>query len=148
MIPLNEMLAALILPQILLLRVSLANPVLTRIAGGGPLNDPTNIGSGCATSLELTAASALDACIPGPSSVSVFNRTVYFSVGGGPISRVYKITAFGGLITVAGSSQPDLPCTIGVTSGPGDGGLATSAQLCSPNGFRVDLNGEVHSGPG
>ena len=73
--------------------------------------------------------------------MTVFDGVVYFSES--LAGRIYKITTSGGLETVAGSISPSPLCYDGMAFGPGDGGLASNAILCSPNGLRADVNGDL-----
>ena len=95
--------------------------VITTVAGGGSASGNAANG-GAATTVRL---------IGGPLGVAVDGSGNFYIVDGGS-SRVWKVNAAGTITTAAG----------GGTSGLGDGGPATSAQI-SVSGVAVDGAGNL-----
>ncbi len=58
-------------------------------------------------------------------------------------NRIRKVTASTGIISTVAGDGPEYPATCGYG---GDGGLATSAGLCVPDGVAVDSAGNVYIG--
>ncbi|HEV8130550.1 MAG TPA: IPT/TIG domain-containing protein [Acidobacteriota bacterium] len=108
-------------------KVDAATRVITTVAGGGQPAD--NLGdNGPATKAALKA----------PNSVAVDGQGNLFisDSGSGPGSgRIRKVGVDGIIQTVAGGGSP--------VDNLGDGGLATSARLDSPDGITVDAAGDL-----
>jgi uncharacterized protein (TIGR03437 family) len=90
---------------------------IATLAGGAP---PTTPATATITSVGPTAKLTTDA-----------SGNVYFSAG----NCVYKLTPGGTLTLVAGNSRAGYS---------GDGGLATAAQLNSPQGLAFDKSGDLY----
>ncbi len=114
-------------------KVTASTGIMTTVAGSGALGYQNGGYSG-------DGGSATSAQLNGPTAVAVdASGNIYIADASN--QRVRKVTASSGVITtVAGS---------GGTGGAncaysGDGGLATSARLCGPQGVAVDQVGDLY----
>ncbi|MFP5041021.1 T9SS type A sorting domain-containing protein [Parasediminibacterium sp. JCM 36343] len=105
------------------------NGIITSIAGNGQ--------NGFAGDGGLATKAIL--CLPNSIAIDASNNLYIVD---GCNNRVRKISANGIISTVAGNGAIYL--SSGESGYSGDGGLATSAQLNSPNGIAVDANGNIH----
>ncbi len=83
-------------------------------------------------------ASAIVATLEYPQSLA-FDAQGNLYIGDSSAARVRKVSTAGIITTVAGN---------GVNGFSGDGGLATSAQISSPNGLAVDSAGNLYIADG
>jgi NHL repeat len=108
--------------------VTASTGIISTFAGNGTCGDSGIGGGGAATSAELC----------GPTGVAADSAgNIYIADSGSGV--VLKVTASTGIIsTVAGNVN------IACEGFSGDGGAATSAELCHPWGVAVDTSGNIY----
>jgi sugar lactone lactonase YvrE len=113
-------------------KISAATGIITTVAGTGQVGDTGNGGPAVRADLDLVTGPAGTLGLDGPIAVGP-NGDLYIADGGN--DEVRRVSAATGIITtVAGD---------GVAGSSGDGGPATKAEICQPEGIVVDRSDDL-----